>query len=48
MLVAGNGEAADGAVAVRLRSGKDLGAMLLEAFLARVKDEAEGRRDRTD
>jgi threonyl-tRNA synthetase len=48
MLVVGNREAEDGTVAVRLRSGKDLGAMPLEAFLAHAKHEAESRRDRAD
>jgi threonyl-tRNA synthetase len=48
MLVVGDREAAEGKVAVRLRSGKDLGAMPLEAFIARVKGEAESRHDRTD
>ena len=38
-------EAQDGKVAVRLRSGKDLGAMPLETFTARIKSEAESRRD---
>jgi threonyl-tRNA synthetase len=45
MLVIGDREAADGKVAVRLRSGKDLGAMPLEQFIARIKNEAESRRD---
>ncbi len=45
MLVVGEREAAEGKVAVRLRSGKDLGAMPLEAFIARIKSEAESRRD---
>jgi threonyl-tRNA synthetase len=45
MLVIGDREAAEGKVAVRLRSGKDLGAMPLEAFIARIKNEAESRRD---
>jgi len=48
MLVVGDREAAEGKVAVRLRSGKDLGAMPLEAFIARVKGEAESRHDRLD
>ena len=45
MLVVGEREAAEGKVAVRLRSGKDLGAMPLEAFIARIKQEAEARKD---
>jgi len=45
MLVVGDREAADGKVAVRLRSGKDLGAMPLENFIARIKNEAESRKD---
>jgi threonyl-tRNA synthetase len=45
MLVVGDREAEQGTVAVRLRSGKDLGAMPLEAFIARVKQEAESRKD---
>jgi threonyl-tRNA synthetase len=45
MLVVGEREAAEGKVAVRLRSGKDLGAMPLETFAARIKSEAESRRD---
>jgi threonyl-tRNA synthetase len=32
-------------VAVRLRSGKDLGAMPLGAFIARIEQEAENRQD---
>ena len=45
MLVVGEREAAEGKVAVRLRSGKDLGPMPLEAFAARIKGEAETRQD---
>jgi threonyl-tRNA synthetase len=45
MLVVGEREAAEGKVAVRLRSGKDLGAMPLETFIERIKREAETRRD---
>jgi len=45
MLVVGEREAAAGTVAVRLRSGKDLGAVPLEDFIARVKREAESRQD---
>jgi threonyl-tRNA synthetase len=45
MLVVGEKEAGEGKVAVRLRSGKDLGAMPLISFLQRIKSEAESRRD---
>ncbi len=45
MLVVGEREAAEGKVAVRLRSGKDLGAMPLQVFMDRIKQEAETRRD---
>ncbi len=45
MLVVGEREAAEGKVAVRLRSGKDLGAMPLETFIKRIKTEAESRKD---
>ena len=45
MLVVGEREAAEGKVAVRLRSGKDLGPMPLESFVARIKAEAESRKD---
>jgi threonyl-tRNA synthetase len=45
MLVVGEREAAEGKVAVRLRSGKDLGTMPLETFVARIKSEAESRHD---
>ncbi len=48
MLVVGDKEAEAGTVAVRLRSGKDLGAMPLERFLTRIKQEAETRHDVTD
>jgi threonyl-tRNA synthetase len=48
MLVIGDREAEHGTVAVRLRSGKDLGAMPLETFAARIKKEAESRRDVAD
>jgi len=46
--VVGEREAAEGKVAVRLRSGKDLGAMPLDAFTARIKEEAETRVDMGD
>ena len=45
MLVVGEREAAEGKVAVRLRSGKDLGPMPLETFIKRIKGEAESRKD---
>ena len=45
MLVVGEREAAEGKVAVRLRSGKDLGPMPLETFIKRIKEEAESRKD---
>jgi threonyl-tRNA synthetase len=48
MLVVGEREAAEGKVAVRLRSGKDLGPMSLEKFIERVRKEAESRVDVTD
>jgi threonyl-tRNA synthetase len=48
MLVVGEREAAEGKVAVRLRSGKDLGPMSLESFISRIKTEAETRKDMTD
>jgi threonyl-tRNA synthetase len=44
MLVLGDREAAEGAVAVRLRSGEDLGAMPLEAFVERASAEVRERR----
>jgi len=45
MLVVGEREAENGTVAVRLRSGKDLGAMPLDFFLQRIRQEAESRHD---
>jgi threonyl-tRNA synthetase len=45
MLVVGEREAEAGTVAVRHRSGKDLGAIPLEQLVARVKEEAESRHD---
>jgi threonyl-tRNA synthetase len=48
MLVVGEREAQEGKVAVRLRSGKDLGPMPLDAFIARIKQEAESRQDVLD
>jgi len=43
MLVVGDKEQAAGAVAVRLRSGEDLGAMPLDAFIARAQGEIVAR-----
>ena len=48
MLVIGDKEAEAGSVAVRLRSGKDLGAMPLDAFMNRIRQEAESRHDVAD
>jgi threonyl-tRNA synthetase len=48
MLVIGDKEAEAGSVAVRLRSGKDLGAMPLETFKNRIRQEAESRHDVAD
>jgi threonyl-tRNA synthetase len=48
MLVVGDREAEQEKVAVRLRSGKDLGAMSLDQFIARIKREAESRQDVTE
>ncbi len=48
MLVVGDREAAEGKVAVRLRSGRDLGAMPLDEFIERIKKEAESRQDAAD
>jgi len=44
MLIVGDREQAAGAVAVRLRTGEDLGAMGLEAFLARAQEAIRTRR----
>jgi threonyl-tRNA synthetase len=44
MLVAGDREAADGTVAVRSRTGGDLGARPVDVFLAAARDEVAGRR----
>jgi len=44
MLILGDREAAEAAVAVRLRSGEDLGAMPLEAFVERAVAEVRERR----
>jgi threonyl-tRNA synthetase len=48
MLVIGDKEAQAGSVAVRLRSGKDLGAVALETFMKRIRQEAESRHDVAD
>jgi threonyl-tRNA synthetase len=45
MLVIGDKEAEARTVAVRLRSGKDLGAIPLETFMNRIRQEAESRHD---
>ena len=41
MLVVGDREAAEGAVAVRSRSGGDLGSQPLDAFVASAREEVE-------
>jgi len=43
MLVVGDREAEAGAVAVRTRTGEDLGAMPFEAFAAKIADEIKSR-----
>ena len=43
MLVVGDREAAEGAVAVRSRSGGDLGSQPLDAFIASAREEVERR-----
>ena len=43
MLVVGDREAESGAVAVRTRSGEDLGAMPLDAFIERITGEIKSR-----
>ena len=43
LLVAGDREAGSGSLAVRTRSGKDLGAMSLETIAARLADEVASR-----
>lgn len=45
MLVVGDAERDAGEVAVRLRSGVDLGKMTVEAFLERVRQEVRSRKD---
>ncbi|MCS7002689.1 MAG: threonine--tRNA ligase, partial [Dehalococcoidia bacterium] len=44
MLIVGDKEAADSAVAVRLRSGENLGPQPLAAFCARLQDDMRARR----
>ncbi len=41
MLIVGDKEVADGTVSVRARSGEDLGAMPVDAFLAKAREEIE-------
>ncbi|HEX8284402.1 MAG TPA: threonine--tRNA ligase [Pyrinomonadaceae bacterium] len=48
MLVAGDREAEEGKVSVRLRSGVDLKSMPVEAVIERIKTEIEQRRDTRD
>ncbi|HEY3779217.1 MAG TPA: threonine--tRNA ligase [Rhizomicrobium sp.] len=48
MLVIGDREAQSGSIAVRLRSGRDMGAMPLDSFMARIRQEAETRHDVAD
>ena len=43
MLVVGDREAESGMVAVRTRTGEDLGAMSLEDFSAKILDEIKNR-----
>jgi threonyl-tRNA synthetase len=43
LLVAGDREAGSNSLAVRTRSGKDLGAMSIEAFAAGLADEIASR-----
>ena len=43
MLVAGDREAEAGTVAVRVRTGEDLGAIPLADFLARIEEEREAK-----
>jgi threonyl-tRNA synthetase len=45
MLVIGDKEAEAGKVAVRLRSGKDLGTLPVEDVIARIRGEVAGRAD---
>ena len=48
MLVVGDKEAETNTAAVRLRNGKDLGAMSLESIIQRLKQEVETRQDSAD
>ena len=48
MLVVGDREAAEGRAAVRLRNGRDLGPMPLDAIVDRLRTEIGGRRDLND
>jgi threonyl-tRNA synthetase len=43
MLIIGDKEQAAGAVAVRLRSGEDLGALPVDVFIERVKADIVAR-----
>ncbi len=43
MLIIGKREVADGTVSVRLRTGEDLGAMSVEAFVNRAREVVEGK-----
>ncbi len=45
MLVVGDKEAETGTVAVRLRGGRDLGALPIEGVIGRLRSEIEARRD---
>jgi threonyl-tRNA synthetase len=48
MLVVGERERDSGQVAVRLRSGKDLGPMPVDQFIARVRDDVVTRKQRLE
>jgi threonyl-tRNA synthetase len=48
MLVVGDKEAEQGHVAVRLRSGRDLGSMPVEDVIARIRAEVATRADIVD
>ncbi|MCW8847767.1 MAG: His/Gly/Thr/Pro-type tRNA ligase C-terminal domain-containing protein, partial [Sedimenticola sp.] len=43
LLVVGDREMEEGTVAVRTRSGEDLGSMSIEAFAARISEEISHR-----
>ena len=47
LLVVGDREVENGTVAVRTRSGEDLGSMPIEAFVQHLAEDV-GRRGRTD